>query len=116
MSRYLSSLFVATNHPAKALYSKLSQEFGSTKDTLCTRFATELILRRAPIASATVAITPGVERSEEEVERPSKFNAASAQIDDVHSLVEAAEEAMGLPPNQNIFSPNVLRVEITGPK
>lgn len=87
-----------------------------TKDNLCTRFATELILRRAPTTSATVAIAPGAERSEEERERLLKFKAPTVQIDVFPSLVEAAKDTMGLNSDANAFSDDVLRVEITGPK
>ncbi len=37
-----------------------------TKDNLCTRFATELILRRGLKANVSVGIAPGEDRSEEE--------------------------------------------------
>ena len=37
-----------------------------TKDNLCTRFATELILRRGPENSVTVTIVPGDHRTDDE--------------------------------------------------
>jgi hypothetical protein len=37
-----------------------------TKDNLCTRFATELILRRTPTTGIDISIRPGLERTEEE--------------------------------------------------
>ncbi|KAI1628706.1 hypothetical protein EDD37DRAFT_644494 [Exophiala viscosa] len=36
-----------------------------TKDALCTRFATELVLRRGAVAQVTVTITPGPDRTKE---------------------------------------------------
>jgi GTPase SAR1 family protein len=36
------------------------------KDNLCTRFATELILRRTPTPGIDISICPGSERTEEE--------------------------------------------------
>jgi phage gp29-like protein len=40
-----------------------------TKDNLCTRFATELILRRNPLVGVKVHINPGPDRSDEEKKR-----------------------------------------------
>ncbi|KAI9849143.1 MAG: hypothetical protein M1837_005373 [Sclerophora amabilis] len=86
------------------------------KDTLCTRFVTELILRRGPTANATAAILPGSERSVEEKEKLLGFKAPTVQIDEFPSLVRAAEEAMGLDSNPKDFSDDILRVEILGPE
>ncbi|KAI0534900.1 P-loop containing nucleoside triphosphate hydrolase protein [Xylaria digitata] len=58
-----------------------------TKDNLCTRFATELILRRNPVAGTL----------------------------DLSQVVEAAKQAMGLDGSHNVFSADILRVEISGP-
>src|SRR5256714_15325334 len=45
-----------------------------TKDNLCTRFATELILRRDATPGVKVSINPGPERSVDERERISRFH------------------------------------------
>ena len=47
-----------------------------TKDNLCTRFATELILRRGPNPCVNVSITPSCERDKEaeETKTLSAFN------------------------------------------
>ena len=87
-----------------------------TKDNLCTRFATELILRRAPTTSATAAILPGSERSDEEKKKLLEFKTPTVQINDFPSLVDAAKDAMGLNSDTKAFSDDVLRVEISGPR
>ena len=87
-----------------------------TKENLCTRFATELILRRDSVATATVAIIPGTQRSDKEKERLLAFQAPTVKIDDFPSLVDAAKGAMGLGPGTKAFSDDVLRVEISGPE
>jgi GTPase SAR1 family protein len=87
-----------------------------TKDTFCTRFATELILRRGPETSVTVGITPGKERSDQERAALSNFKVPDARIEDLPSLVESAKEKMGLNNSTKAFSSDVLRVEVTGPK
>ena len=86
-----------------------------TKDNLCTRFATELVLRRGLEAKVTVGITPGEDRDAEEKAALSAFKVPDALVEDFPSLVEAAKEAMGLNANPKAFSSDVLRVEVTGP-
>ena len=87
-----------------------------TKDNLCTRFATELILRRGPTASAKLEIIPGAERSDEEKEKLLNFRVPTVSIDEFPSLIDKAKEAMGLNSDTKAFSDDVLRVEISGPK
>lgn len=87
-----------------------------TKDILCTRFATELILRRDPTTNVTVAIIPGTERSEEEKAKLLDFKSPTVQIDDLPFLIDAANEAMGLDSGAKAFSDDVLRIEISGPE
>src|SRR2546423_943006 len=45
-----------------------------TKDNLCTRFATELILRRNPASNVEITIAPGAERTGPERERLAAFH------------------------------------------
>jgi hypothetical protein len=87
-----------------------------TKDNLCTRFATELILRRGPQNSAAVTIVPGDQRTESERQKLQSFKSPTTALDDFATIIGAAEEAMGLDKNAKAFSNDILRVEITGPK
>lgn len=87
-----------------------------TKDTLCTRFATELILRRGPSANVDIKIRPSQERSDEEKKRLADFKAPTTNIDDFPRLIEAAKEAMGLNPERKAFSEDILRIELSGPE
>ncbi|KAK5044839.1 hypothetical protein LTR84_010377 [Exophiala bonariae] len=86
-----------------------------TKDNLCTRFATELILRRATSPSITVTITPGDDRSQEESDELTRFQSPSTSIDDFANIVAAAEKAMGLNESTRVFAKDILRVELCGP-
>ncbi|KAL2414845.1 hypothetical protein ABEF95_016481 [Exophiala dermatitidis] len=86
-----------------------------TKDNLCTRFATELILRRAPAPSVTVTIIPDGGRTEKEAELLSRFKSPSSCLDDFAGIVKAAEKAMGLDHLTTVFSKDILRVELGGP-
>ena len=86
-----------------------------TKDNLCTRFATELVLRRDATPGVKVSINPGPERSAVERERLSCFyleiNIANP---DLGNVVEKAKETMGLS-DTKVFSTDILRVELCGP-
>lgn len=87
-----------------------------TKDNLCTRFATELILRRDPEENVTVKIMPGAERTDSEIKKLSEFHASMASMDEIPAFIRRAEEFMGLGIDTNAFSDDVLRVEISGPQ
>ncbi|OCL09850.1 hypothetical protein AOQ84DRAFT_220322 [Glonium stellatum] len=68
-----------------------------TKGTLCTRFATELVLRRAVNEKISVSIRPGGNLTEEETSRLSSFHGQLSSL------------------SEFIHFKNVLRVEIRGP-
>jgi GTPase SAR1 family protein len=89
------------------------------KDGLCTRFATELILRRNPLESVKVTIEPGQSRaSVEEKERLRNFSAPFSTTADLPELINAATQWMGISPTGGSnagFSDDVLKVEISGP-
>jgi GTPase SAR1 family protein len=87
-----------------------------TKDNLCTRFATELILRRGGGSSITVTIVPGDHRNDEERQKLRAFKSPTTSLDEFAAIIGAAEAAMGLEQNAKAFSNDILRVEITGPK
>ncbi|KAL9597817.1 MAG: hypothetical protein Q9219_004894 [cf. Caloplaca sp. 3 TL-2023] len=86
-----------------------------TKDTLCTRFATELILRRSVSASIDIRIRPGLDRSDDEKTKLLAFQDPSDDIDRFSQLVEAAKEVIGIDAHAKRFSEDVLRVELSGP-
>ena len=74
MSNCLRSSSVATSLLVKVLYlMHLSTVQFPAKDNLCTRFATELILRRSKTKNATVAIMPGRERTERREDQAPRF-------------------------------------------
>ncbi|KAL8852805.1 MAG: hypothetical protein Q9221_002314 [Calogaya cf. arnoldii] len=86
-----------------------------TKDTLCTRFATELILRRSVTPSIDVKIRPSHDRSQAEKARLLAFEPPTGDVDQFPLVVEAAKEAIGIDENAKRFSEDVLRVELSGP-
>ncbi|KAF2206158.1 hypothetical protein CERZMDRAFT_103746 [Cercospora zeae-maydis SCOH1-5] len=87
-----------------------------TKDNLCTRFATELVLRRNETVGVKVSIIPGSDRNPEECRSLSQFNHKIDIVDpDLSGLIEQAKQAMGLS-DMKVFSSDVLRVEFEGPE
>ncbi|KAH6856208.1 P-loop containing nucleoside triphosphate hydrolase protein [Chaetomium sp. MPI-CAGE-AT-0009] len=86
------------------------------KDNLCTRFATELILRRTPTPGIDISIRPGSERTEEEKKTlmGCKYTGAVEELD-LGQVVEQAKNVMGLNGTNKVFSTDILRVEVSGP-
>ncbi|SPQ20272.1 d2ff7535-15ba-4b15-bbe1-66474a22c4e8 [Thermothielavioides terrestris] len=86
------------------------------KDNLCTRFATELILRRTPAPGVDISIIPGSERSGGEKAKLEAFSYAGT-LDglDLGKIVDEAKDVMGLGGSTKAFSTDVLRVEVRGP-
>lgn len=85
------------------------------KSNLCTRFPTELILRRALHRSARVSIVPHEERSESEQRALRGFAQEELELSDLPDLIEKAKSAMGISPHGKAFAKDILRVEVTGP-
>jgi len=85
------------------------------KDNVCTRFATELILRRAPESEIKVSIYPDPDRPETEQIRVRNFTSPTLALDQFAKIVKSAEKAMGVGKYDLPFSKDVLRVEVSGP-
>ena len=87
-----------------------------TKDALCTRFATELILRRSPEEAFTASIIPDDSRSEAEQRAISAAFDGEGDVEkDLGILVERAGKAMGVNGTSKNFANDVLRLELSGP-
>ncbi|KAI9775355.1 MAG: hypothetical protein M1839_001271 [Geoglossum umbratile] len=85
------------------------------KDNLCTRFATELILRKSRTSSTNVSIAPSRDRPEPEYKRLCGFTEKLENLDDLPALIDRAKIAMGVSDTGSAFSKDVLRVEVSGP-
>ncbi|QVM12473.1 hypothetical protein D8B26_007100 [Coccidioides posadasii str. Silveira] len=89
------------------------------KGGVCTRFATEVILRRKPDSGIKVTIEPGPSRmDEEEKRRLRNFPTTLAPDTPLSTLIESAKECMGISSTDERtagFSDDVLKVEISGP-
>ncbi|KAI0162272.1 P-loop containing nucleoside triphosphate hydrolase protein [Xylariaceae sp. FL1272] len=87
-----------------------------TKETLCTRFATELILRRSPNRTATARILPGRGRSQKEKDQLAKAQFYQPDGINISAIVEDAKKTMALCNTEQTFYDDVLQIEITGPQ
>ena len=89
------------------------------KENLCTRFATEIILRRDPAARIKIAINPDKNRPEHEQTELRSFNRTIEDFSQLPLIIEDATQAMGLgqigAANSRAFSRDVLTIEICGP-
>lgn len=87
------------------------------KAGLCTRFATEIILRRDPRTTVTVKIVPGKNRSETEKMKLSAFSQTLHVLEDLPNVMDAATREMGLGKigTSKAFTRDVLSIEICGP-
>ncbi|KAK4127007.1 hypothetical protein N657DRAFT_653362 [Parathielavia appendiculata] len=77
------------------------------KSNLCTRFPTELVLRRTPHTSAGVSIVPHESRPEAERKALLTFRE--------ELLVERAKAEMGITAYGRAFAKDIIRIEVTGP-
>ncbi|CRL28200.1 Interferon-induced Mx protein [Penicillium camemberti] len=85
------------------------------KSNVCTRFPTEVILRRHPTPRFKVSIEPGSSRtSKGERQKIEAFKPAEVTNGNrLGSLIEKAKECMGI--TGDGFSDDILKVEISGP-
>ncbi|KAK5745107.1 hypothetical protein LTR17_001558 [Elasticomyces elasticus] len=92
------------------------------KENLCTRFATQIIMRRSPVSSISTKIIPDKQRSVAEVQKLEQFDVTINDFTELPAVIEKATALMGLgikPAGSSViraFSRDVLSIEITGPK
>ncbi|KAL4881237.1 P-loop containing nucleoside triphosphate hydrolase protein [Aspergillus karnatakaensis] len=88
------------------------------KSNVCTRFATEISLRRNPVSRIKVSIEPGPSRLLEEERRAlqSFKHEQFSDNKDLPALIEQAQKCMGVSESSGLgFSDDILKVEISGP-
>lgn len=85
------------------------------KSNLCTRFPTELILRRSPQTDVTVSIIPHKLHARSQRETLSAFHERLDSFECIPELIESAKIAMGISMQGKGFSKDLLRIEISGP-
>ncbi|KAK5138342.1 hypothetical protein LTR08_003403 [Meristemomyces frigidus] len=89
------------------------------KENLCTRFATEITLRRAPTTSIVTKIIPDKVRPATEKKLLEAFKSSIVDINELPGLMEEATNLMGLGDDGSgsarAFSRDILSIEIAGP-
>ncbi|KAI0017966.1 dynamin family protein [Xylariomycetidae sp. FL0641] len=85
------------------------------KSNLCTRFPTELVLRRTTKRGVAVSIVPHSSLGLSEQSRLSGFNEKLDGFEGFPALIEKAKVVMGISTHGKSFSKDLLRVEICGP-
>lgn len=90
-------------------------------DNLCTRFATEIILRRAATNSLTVKVIPDATRPTTEQASIKAFTESITDFAQLPDIIMKAMRVMGLDPTSTsnpkprAFAKDVLSIEIEGP-
>ncbi|KAJ5159563.1 uncharacterized protein N7482_006567 [Penicillium canariense] len=86
------------------------------KSNICTRFATEVSLRRHPVTRFKISIEPGPSRATEADRRKVIEFAPEAftNSDQLPTLIEQAKECMGIESEKGV-SDDILKIEISGP-
>ena len=89
-------------------------------DNLCTRFATEIILRRAMTDRLTIKMIPDAKRPQPEQETIKAFKESITNFDELPHVMEKAMVLMGIESTSILiqsraFAKDILSVEIEGP-
>lgn len=85
------------------------------KSNLCTRFPTELILRKTADVGVSVSIVPHHSHSESESASLKNFRETLDDFDALPELIEKAKKAMAIGSFSRAFSNDLLRIEVSGP-
>lgn len=92
------------------------------KDNLCTRFATEIVLRRSPRNTVHVKINPDPGRPEQEQAKLRTIDADINHFDQLPEVIDRATNLMGLGKTTSTksrgrseFAKDSLSIEICGP-
>lgn len=90
-------------------------------DNLCTRFATEIILRRGSKNSLSIKVIPDPSRPGAMQESIRRFKESITDFEELPSLMNKVMEIMGIEtdlhsnPNSRAFAKDILSIEIEGP-
>lgn len=103
------SVFNACPH----LYKVLT--ISNRNDNLCTRFATEISLRREPTDNLELKIIPDEKRPKHEQEKMKSFSESIADLNDLPRIMDKAMGIMGISDGNSAFAEDTLSIEIQGP-
>jgi hypothetical protein len=86
-----------------------------TKENLCIRLATEVILRNAAEETIYVSIVPDQEKSPEERGDQPEFQHTLSSFEHFGELIEAAHEFMSKTNGTKAFYKDILQLKLSGP-
>lgn len=84
-------------------------------DNLCTRFATEISLRREAVSSLIIRVIPDSTRPQDEQELINAYSESITDFKDLPSVMENAMKVMGISETGSAFAKDTLSIEIQGP-
>lgn len=84
-------------------------------DNLCTRFATEICLRRDAVDSLTIRVIPDSDRRQEEQVEIKKYSESITDFADLPQIMSNAKKVMGISDGGRAFAKDTLSIEICGP-
>lgn len=84
-------------------------------DNLCTRFATEICLRRDAVRSLTIKVIPDTSRATEEQDEIKKYSETITDFDGLPTVMGNAKKVMGIGEDGNAFARDTLSIHIAGP-
>lgn len=84
-------------------------------DNICTRFATEISLRREPKHGITVKIIPDEKRPKAEKEKMNSFAESISDFKVLPALMEKAMDIMGITEGASAIARDTLSIDIQGP-
>ncbi|KAI9649684.1 hypothetical protein NHQ30_002265 [Ciborinia camelliae] len=85
------------------------------QSNLCTRFPTELILRKSAIANVKVSIVDHHDPGNSQNVSFGGFHQELTDFNDLPQLIETAKSHMGIRDKGKTFSKDILRIEVSGP-
>uniref|UniRef100_A0A093V2X1 Interferon-induced GTP-binding protein Mx n=3 Tax=Talaromyces marneffei PM1 TaxID=1077442 RepID=A0A093V2X1_TALMA len=85
------------------------------RSNLCTRFPTELVLRKSSHVGVRVSIVPHPSRNESEQRSLGTFRETLDSFENLPVLIDKAKGVMGISTHGKAFSNDLLRVEVAGP-
>lgn len=85
-------------------------------DNLCTRFATEISLRREEVDNLTVRVVPDSSRPPEEQSKIKAYTETIIDFSELPTIIEHAKKTMGISDTHRAFAKDVLSIEICGPQ
>lgn len=85
-------------------------------DNLCTRFATEISLRREEVDTLTIRVIPDSSRPQNEQTKIKAYSETITDFSELPSIIENAKKVMDISDDSRAFAKDVLSIEICGPQ